>query len=73
MDSEFVKYIRKKIEESKLINKRGLLISANKFTEYSKVDDIMKLLKAGLKICLVSDSGTPCISDPGQILINQAI
>lgn len=49
------------------------MISANRFTEFEKIDDILKLLKAGLKVCLVCDSGTPCISDPGFMLINQAI
>ena len=56
-----------------MINKRGLLISANKFTELDKLFDILAILKAGIKVCLVSDSGTPCISDPGFIIINEAL
>lgn len=49
------------------------MISANKFTEAEKVYDIMAILKAGIKVCLVSDSGTPCISDPGFLIINEAL
>ena len=31
------------------------------------------MLKAGFKISLVSDAGTPCLSDPGYMLINACI
>lgn len=73
LDSEYIKFIKQKIEESRLKNKRGLLISANKFTEEEKLFDILNILKAGIKVCLVSDSGSPCISDPGHLIINQAM
>lgn len=33
----------------------------------------MRLLKAGFKVVLVSDAGSPCLSDPGYKLINAAI
>ena len=40
--------------------------------ENFKVKSIIRLLLEGKSIALVSDAGTPCISDPGYILINEA-
>ena len=73
MNSEFVNYIKRRIAESKMKNKRGLLINCHRFNEEKKIKDILRLLKAGLKVCLVSDAGTPCLSDPGYLLINKCI
>ncbi|SHI02174.1 16S rRNA (cytidine(1402)-2'-O)-methyltransferase [Clostridium grantii] len=49
------------------------LFSYHKFNEYDKGDEIVKLIKEGRKIALVSDAGTPGISDPGSILISKCI
>lgn len=45
----------------------------HKFNERKSVDQILNLLEAGKTIALVSDSGTPCISDPGYILIKACV
>ncbi len=37
----------------------------------SKIDDVIALLHEGKNIALVSDAGTPAISDPGSLLIAQ--
>ena len=37
------------------------------------LDKIIKLLKSGNLISLISDAGTPTISDPGAILINECL
>ncbi len=47
------------------------LISYHKFNEKKKLKEIMDLLKSGCLISLISDAGTPTISDPGNILINE--
>ena len=50
----------------------------NKLTSYHinneryKTDQIINYLKEGKNIAFVSDAGTPCISDPGYILVNEA-
>ena len=49
------------------------LISNHKFNERKNLSKIIELLKIGSIISLVSDAGTPSISDPGAILINECI
>ncbi len=45
------------------------LIAYHKFNEYKTVESIVQKIKSGKSVALVSDGGTPGISDPGQILI----
>lgn len=45
------------------------LQSYHSFSEKSKVEHLLNILSAGQSIALVSDAGTPCISDPGSFLI----
>ncbi|MFA5997337.1 MAG: 16S rRNA (cytidine(1402)-2'-O)-methyltransferase [Candidatus Paceibacterota bacterium] len=40
-------------------------------SKLSKVDKIIALLEEGKNLALVSDAGTPCISDPGVLLVSQ--
>ena len=47
------------------------LISYHQHSNESKVDKVIKLLKDGKNIALVSDAGTPGVSDPGNQLIEQ--
>lgn len=53
------------------INKK--LVSYHKFNEKEKSNSLINDLKSGLNIALISDAGSPCISDPGSILVNDAI
>ena len=59
-----------------LLNKyqiKSHLISNHKFNEKKNLTKIIKLIKEGYIISLISDAGTPSISDPGTILINECI
>ena len=49
------------------------MLSYHKFNEKERVEEIIKFLNEGKNISLVSDAGTPCISDPGYILIKEAL
>ena len=49
------------------------LISYHKFNEKKNLNKIIKLLKSGSLISLISDAGTPSISDPGCVLINECL
>ena len=52
---------------------KSKLISNHKFNETKNLDKIINLLKLGEIISLISDAGTPSISDPGSILVNECI
>jgi 16S rRNA (cytidine1402-2'-O)-methyltransferase len=49
------------------------LKSHHKFNEHNTVNQIVSRLKKGEKIALVTDAGTPSISDPGYLLIRTCI
>ena len=52
---------------------KSKLISNHKFNEKKNVIKIIEYLKSGKIISLISDAGTPSISDPGSILVNECI
>lgn len=51
---------------------KNKMISYHKFNEITRTKEVIEELKNGKNIALVSDAGTPCISDPGYILVKQA-
>lgn len=58
-----------------LLNHLGIknnLISYYRHNEEARVDYMLSLLEQGQNIALVSDAGTPGISDPGQVLVQAA-
>jgi len=52
--------------------KRPKLFSHHKFNEAATIDGLLKVLFEGKNVALLSDAGTPCISDPGHMLVNAA-
>ncbi len=52
---------------------KSKLISNHKFNEKKNADKILDYLKSGKIISLISDAGTPSISDPGAILVNECV
>ena len=63
--------ISKKLLEKFSINSK--LISNHKFNEKKNLSKIISLLKKGHSISLISDAGTPGISDPGSVLVKECI
>ena len=59
-----------------LLNKFNIqskLISNHKFNEKKTSLEIIEFLKKGKIISVISDAGTPSISDPGKLLINECV
>ncbi|MBQ5738785.1 MAG: 16S rRNA (cytidine(1402)-2'-O)-methyltransferase, partial [Oscillospiraceae bacterium] len=60
-----------------LLNKLGIrgnsLCANHKFNEYGKAKWFIEQMQQGKSIAVVTDAGTPCISDPGNELIKAAI
>ena len=60
----------------KLLNHLGIkktLKSYHKFNEHSIVEKIINDIKGGVKAGLLSDAGTPGISDPGYLIVKKCI
>ena len=49
------------------------LVSYHRHNEEVKVDNLINKLKDGQDIAIVSDAGTPGISDPGEVVVKEAI
>ena len=54
-------------------NIKTQLIAFHKFNERKKTKDIINHLMNGKIISLISDAGTPAISDPGKLLVQECI
>lgn len=52
---------------------RNKTVSYYSQVESSKLDYLISELRSGKSIALVSDAGTPCISDPGNMLVSRCI
>ena len=52
---------------------KSKLISNHKFNEIKNLNKIIRILKSEKIVSLISDAGTPAISDPGRIIINECI
>lgn len=49
------------------------LMSHHKFNEHATTDSVVERLRAGATISLITDAGTPGISDPGFLLVRAAV
>ena len=59
-----------------LLNKLGIrnrLVSNHKYNEHGKAKWFIQEIQAGKNVAIITDAGTPCISDPGNELIKAAI
>ena len=52
---------------------KNSMISHHKFNEHKTVEGIVNRLKAGETIALISDAGTPGISDPGFLVVRECV
>ena len=52
---------------------KNKLLSYHDHSNVSKIDYFLKLLKEGASLAIISDAGTPLISDPGYELVAKAI
>ena len=61
---------------SKLLNQLKIkkqLISYHKFNEKKQLNNIIEHINKGKILSLISDAGTPLLSDPGRLLLNECL
>ena len=63
--------VTKKILQKFDINKK--LISNHKFNENKNLEKVLEILNNNKIVSLVSDAGTPAVSDPGRILVQECV
>ena len=51
----------------------GELLSHHKFNEHETVQNVVRRIEGGLTVALISDAGTPGISDPGFLLVRECV
>ena len=64
---------RTSIKLLKKFNISAKMISYHKFNEKKRLGKIIQIIKNNKIVSLISDAGTPVISDPGMILIKECI
>ena len=60
----------------KLLNHFGIktpMSSYHEYNKYDKADELIAKLRRGATIALVTDAGTPAISDPGEVIAAKCI
>jgi len=72
LENEDMQSLKQKIERSKKKKGRGLLISFYEFNQEKRIPKLIRAMRLGLRVGLVSDAGTPTISDPGHQFVAEA-
>jgi 16S rRNA (cytidine1402-2'-O)-methyltransferase len=52
---------------------RNELVSCNEYNEEKRTGSLIEKICSGKTVALVSDAGTPCVSDPGYVLVKEAV
>lgn len=47
------------------------MTSYHEFNKYDKADELILKMQSGLNVALITDAGTPAISDPGEVLVSK--
>ena len=61
---------------AKLLDRYGIsarLLSCHRFNEGRRLEPVLERVRAGERVALVSDGGTPGIADPGRLLVRAAL
>ena len=64
---------RRSIKLLNYLNIKKKLIAYHKFNEKKQMRGIIEHIKQGKILSLISDAGTPMLSDPGRVLLNECL
>lgn len=49
------------------------MTSYHEHNKYEKAEELVEKMRGGMRIAIITDAGTPCISDPGEVLVRRCI
>ena len=52
---------------------KNAMLSHHKFNEHQTVESVVNRIRGGATVALISDAGTPAISDPGFLLVRECV
>ena len=73
LSGDFIEHTYQTVKKTKEDKGRGIMISFNSYNQEGRTEKLIKAMKSGLTVALVSDAGTPLISDPGYYLVKECI
>ncbi|OMJ93522.1 hypothetical protein SteCoe_3498 [Stentor coeruleus] len=73
LTGDFMSHTVEMIKKTKEEKNRGIMISLNSYNQEQRAPKLIKAIKSGIRVVLVSDAGTPLISDPGYTFVKDAI
>ena len=73
VDIVYAEYTRETLNLLKYLKINKKVESCHKYTEMKHKDKIVQILKLGKNIGYVTDRGTPLISDPGNVIVDESI
>lgn len=73
VDLVYAEDTRETLNLLKYLNINKKVESCHKYTEMKHKDKIIQILKSGKNIGYVTDRGTPLISDPGNVIVDESI
>lgn len=71
--SILARFIGTQFPELTAVDHKPTIVSYYKEREFEKLPEIIALLKDGKEISLISENGTPLVSDPGYLLVKTAV
>jgi len=49
------------------------MTSYHEYNRFEKADELVAKMLQGIKVAVITDAGTPCISDPGEVLVQKCV
>ena len=49
------------------------MTSYHEYNRFDKADELVAEMQKGKDIAIITDAGTPCISDPGEVLVQKCV
>ena len=73
LTEDFLTHTVQTIKKNREEKGRGIMISLNSYNQEQRTPKLIKAMKSGIRVVMVSDAGTPLVSDPGLILVREAV